>query len=139
MRLSATAVRVRHDGDPGSADTVTVAYVQDGRLRAVRAKAVVMATGSWINRYVVRDLPEALNGGGSDEWLRARQLKIVVDGGILAGTAYMREPYGLDARALYGVDDPAYRGFLTLTPEQIASAIDIGPWLSRPLRVVPSR
>ena len=64
--------------------------------------------------------------GEGDEWLAARQLKIVVDGGILAGTAYMREPYGLDARALYGVDDPAYRGFLTLTREQIASAIAIG-------------
>jgi predicted amidohydrolase YtcJ len=49
-----------------------------------------------------------------------------VDGGILAGTAYMREPYGMDARALYGVDDPAYRGFLSLTREQIASAIAIG-------------
>ena len=64
--------------------------------------------------------------GEGDDWLAARQLKIVVDGGILAGTAYMREPYGLDSRALYGVDDPAYRGFLTLTREQIASAIAIG-------------
>ena len=64
--------------------------------------------------------------GEGDDWLAARQLKIVADGGILAGTAYMREPYGLDSRALYGVDDPAYRGFLTLTREQIASAIAIG-------------
>jgi hypothetical protein len=72
----------------------------------------------------VRGLP--FKPGDGDEWLAARQLKIVVDGGILAGTAYMREPYGLSARALYGVDDPAYRGFLTLTREQIASAIAIG-------------
>ena len=64
--------------------------------------------------------------GEGDDWLAARQLKIVVDGGILAGTAYMRQPYGLDSRALYGVDDPNYRGFLTLTPAQIASAIAIG-------------
>jgi predicted amidohydrolase YtcJ len=61
-----------------------------------------------------------------DEWLKVGPLKIVVDGGILIGTSFMRKPYGLSARQLYAVDDPQYRGFLTLTPEQIASAIAIG-------------
>ena len=64
--------------------------------------------------------------GSGDEWLKAGPLKIVVDGGILIGTSFMRKPYGLSARQLYAVDDPSYRGFLTLTPEQIASAIAIG-------------
>jgi hypothetical protein len=64
--------------------------------------------------------------GGGDEWLKAGPLKIVVDGGILIGTSFMRKPYGLNARQLYAVDDPSYRGFLTLTPEQIRSAIAIG-------------
>jgi predicted amidohydrolase YtcJ len=61
-----------------------------------------------------------------DEWLKAGPLKIVADGGILIGTAFMREPYGLGAKQLYAVDDPGYRGFLTLTPEQIAAAFAIG-------------
>jgi predicted amidohydrolase YtcJ len=64
--------------------------------------------------------------GSGDEWLKAGPLKIVVDGGILIGTSFMREPYGLGARQLYAVDDPRYRGFLTLTPEQIASVFAIG-------------
>jgi predicted amidohydrolase YtcJ len=64
--------------------------------------------------------------GDGDEWLKAGPLKITADGGILIGTAFMREPYGLGARELYAIDDPKYRGFLTLTPEQIASAIAIG-------------
>jgi predicted amidohydrolase YtcJ len=64
--------------------------------------------------------------GSGDDWLKAGPLKIVADGGILIGTSFMREPYGLGARQLYAVDDPHYRGFLTLTPEQIASAIAIG-------------
>jgi predicted amidohydrolase YtcJ len=64
--------------------------------------------------------------GSGDEWLKVGPLKIVADGGILIGTSFMREPYGLGARQLYAVDDPSYRGFLTLTPEQIASAIGIG-------------
>src|SRR3989442_12778046 len=64
--------------------------------------------------------------GSGDEWLKAGPLKIVADGGILIGTSFMRQPYGRGARELYGVDDPHDRGFLTLTREQIASAIAIG-------------
>jgi predicted amidohydrolase YtcJ len=64
--------------------------------------------------------------GSGDEWLKAGPLKIVADGGILIGTSFMRQPYGLGARQLYAVDDPQYRGFLTLTPQQIASAFAIG-------------
>jgi predicted amidohydrolase YtcJ len=64
--------------------------------------------------------------GEGDEWLKAGPLKIVADGGILIGTSYMREPYGVGAGQLYAVDDPHYRGFLSLTPEQIASAFAIG-------------
>ncbi len=64
--------------------------------------------------------------GSGDEWLKVGPLKVVADGGILIGTSFMREPYGLGARQLYAVDDPQYRGFLTLTPQQIASAFAIG-------------
>src|SRR5439155_4340448 len=71
--------------------------------------------------------PSAAEGrGNTAEWLKVGPLKIVVDGGILLGTSFMRQPYGLSARQLYAVDDPGYRGFLTLTPQQIASAIAIG-------------
>ena len=36
-----------------------------------------------------------LRFGGGDDWLKVGPLKIFVDGGILLGTAFMREPYGL--------------------------------------------
>lgn len=64
--------------------------------------------------------------GSGDDWLKVGPLKIFVDGGILIGTAFMREPYGTGAHQLYAVDDPNYRGFLTLTPAQIKAAIAIG-------------
>jgi predicted amidohydrolase YtcJ len=64
--------------------------------------------------------------GSGDDWLKAGPLKIVVDGGILLGTAFMRDPYGAGARDLYAIDDPRYRGFLTLTPEQIRAIIATG-------------
>ena len=57
IRLRATAVDVRHEGTPASAGSVRVAYSRDGREYAVRAKGVVMASGGWINKHVLRDLP----------------------------------------------------------------------------------
>jgi spermidine dehydrogenase len=57
LRLSSTAVHIRHEGDPATAPSVRVTYVQNGKLHSVRAKAVVMGTGGWVNRNVVGDLP----------------------------------------------------------------------------------
>lgn len=72
----------------------------------------------------VKSLPFTFGAG--DEWLKAGPLKIVADGGILIGTSFMRQPYGPKARGLYGVEDPEYRGFSTLTPQQITAAVLIG-------------
>ena len=58
VRLRSTALSVRHDGDPSSASTVRIVYARDGRFHELRARAVIMATGGWINRYVVRDMPQ---------------------------------------------------------------------------------
>ena len=58
VRLRSTALSVRHEGDPSSATTVRVVYTRDGRFHEIRARAVIMATGGWINRYVVRDMPQ---------------------------------------------------------------------------------
>lgn len=57
IRLAASAVRVEHDGPPAQAERVWVVYVKGGKAYRVRARGVVMASGSWINRHVVRDLP----------------------------------------------------------------------------------
>ena len=81
----------------------------------------------FIKALPFRPAPSEREGRESDaEWLKVGPLKIVVDGGILIGTSFMREPYGLSARQLYAVDDPRYRGLLSLTPQQIAAAIAIG-------------
>jgi predicted amidohydrolase YtcJ len=94
------------------------------RVRATVTIRVPPADDSADVERFVRGLP--MRFGDGDDWLKAGPLKIVADGGILIGTSYMREPYGLGARQLYGVNDPAYRGFLTLTPAQMASAVAIG-------------
>lgn len=56
IRLNATAISVQHDAS-SSSEAVSLVYARDGRLYGVRASAVIMATGGWMNRHVVRDLP----------------------------------------------------------------------------------
>jgi spermidine dehydrogenase len=57
LRLKSTAVRVSHDGVAGSADTVRVAYVRDGKQRQASAGNAIMACFNNIIRFIVPDLP----------------------------------------------------------------------------------
>jgi predicted amidohydrolase YtcJ len=56
--------------------------------------------------------------GWGDEWLRVGNLKTVIDGGILIGTAYLREPWG-EHTQIYGFVEPGYRGVLTVPRENV--------------------
>jgi spermidine dehydrogenase len=58
IRLNATTLRVRHAG----ADTkrVEVIYEKGGRLFKVDAARVVMASGGWINKHLLTDMPDDL-------------------------------------------------------------------------------
>jgi predicted amidohydrolase YtcJ len=99
---------------------------EQGRLR-VRSTVTlrVAADGSveGTERFV-RGLP--VRFGEGDDALRVGPLKLVADGGILIGTSYMREPYGLQAAQLYGIEDPEYRGFLTLSADKIRNIVRTG-------------
>jgi spermidine dehydrogenase len=57
LRLNATVVSVKHEGEPNSARAVEILYSKGGKLYRTRAKTVVMAGGSWTTKHVVRDLP----------------------------------------------------------------------------------
>ncbi len=61
--------------------------------------------------------------GEGNEWVKVGALKVVVDGGILTGTAFMGEPWGSKAMKLYGFSDPSYRGELNLSRTQLAQVI----------------
>lgn len=60
IRLESTVMRVAHTGSPGHSQEVSITYVRNGRIQQVRARAVVMATGAWINRRVLADAPAPL-------------------------------------------------------------------------------
>ncbi len=48
-------------------------------------------------------------------WLRG--VKVFLDGGMLTGSAYMQEPWGVSS--IYGISDPAYRGVRYIDPEKL--------------------
>jgi len=64
--------------------------------------------------------------GSGDEWIRIGRLKTTIDGGILTGTAYLRQPWGTRAGEVFGVDDPGYRGIPRMTADEFASLVQVG-------------
>jgi predicted amidohydrolase YtcJ len=48
-------------------------------------------------------------------WLRG--IKAFLDGGMLTGSAYMREPWGVSK--IYAIDDPGYHGVRFIEPEKL--------------------
>jgi predicted amidohydrolase YtcJ len=62
--------------------------------------------------------------GDGDEWIKVGALKIVLDGGILTGTAYMREPWGERAMDIFGIEDTAYRGILNYSYDELLPIVN---------------
>ncbi|MGI9073815.1 MAG: NAD(P)-binding protein [Bryobacteraceae bacterium] len=57
VRVGATVVSVKHEGEPERSPAVQILYINSGKLYRLRAKGVVMAGGSWTTKHIVRDLP----------------------------------------------------------------------------------
>jgi predicted amidohydrolase YtcJ len=53
--------------------------------------------------------------------LRIIGIKTYLDGGMLTGSAYMREPWGVSK--IYAIDDPSYRGVLFIPPERLIAIV----------------
>jgi predicted amidohydrolase YtcJ len=87
----------------------------------VRTTVTYTISGTGTPEEVVRRI-EAIPfvTGWGDEWLRVGPIKTVVDGGILIGTAFLREPYGMNTQ-VYGYVDPDYRGVLNVPRENLAA------------------
>jgi predicted amidohydrolase YtcJ len=52
-----------------------------------------------------------------NEMLWLRGIKAFLDGGMLTGSAYMRQPWGVSR--IYAIDDPQYRGVRFIDPEKL--------------------
>ncbi len=56
-----------------------------------------------------------------DAMLRIVGIKTFLDGGMLTGSAYMRQPWGVSK--IYAIDDPNYRGLLFIPKEKLAAIV----------------
>ncbi len=52
-----------------------------------------------------------------NDWVWLRGVKVFLDGGMLTGSAYMRQPWGVSR--IYAIDDPTYQGVLQIEPERL--------------------
>jgi predicted amidohydrolase YtcJ len=56
-----------------------------------------------------------------DPWLRIIGIKTYLDGGMLTGSAYMRQPWGVSK--IYSITDPNYRGLLFIPKEKLVPLV----------------
>lgn len=63
--------------------------------------------------------------GDGNEWVRVGALKVSIDGGVLTGTAFLRDGWGEKAKDIYGITDPGYRGELLLSKADLVRLITV--------------
>ncbi|HVW39610.1 MAG TPA: amidohydrolase [Pirellulales bacterium] len=110
------------DASPG-------AIAQYARLRSGGALNVRVAISHGVpNSGKAEDLANKIRAVAShalhkngDDHLRIIGVKTYLDGGMLTGSAYMREPWGLSK--IYSIDDPRYRGLLYIDPDLLAAMV----------------
>lgn len=56
-----------------------------------------------------------------DPWLKIIGIKTYLDGGMLTGSAYMRQPWGVSK--IYGITDPTYRGVLFVPHDRLVPMV----------------
>jgi len=61
--------------------------------------------------------------GDGNDWVKIGALKVILDGGVLTGTAYLNEGWGKKAKAVYGITDPNYRGELFFSKDELIRVI----------------
>jgi predicted amidohydrolase YtcJ len=105
-----TYEKLKAQGKLNTRVTVTIGLSTDGSVEGTEK--------------AIRALP--FKSGDGDEWLRVGPLKVGVDGGILYGTAFMREPYGPSSFSLYGISDEKYRGDIRISGDKLRNIIRTG-------------
>ena len=101
------------------------------RTDGARQRGSRASTRSGTREEVARrfdDLPgkDGLGGptGVGDDWVRVGPIKLFLDGGMLNGSAYMREPW--PKGPTYQIDEDGYRGLLFIHPEQLRMVVEEG-------------
>ena len=112
-------------------DNVDFYYeMRDNRMLTIRVLLNIGARFRYSDKPIeeVRRYVKGLGmvTGHGDEWVKIGALKSSIDGGILTGTAYLREPWGKKAGEMFGITDPDYRGVVRMTSDEFAKLVQAG-------------
>jgi spermidine dehydrogenase len=66
IRLGAIVVRVEHAAHAGPQGDVAVAYEKGGTVYRVKAHKVIMASGGWVNKHILADIPADISAAYSE-------------------------------------------------------------------------
>ncbi|MCC5907301.1 MAG: amidohydrolase [Balneolaceae bacterium] len=102
----------------------------------VRARVTMSLTDDDISAgpdEFIRSLPHQYRDG--DDLNQVGPLMIRADGGILFGSAFMREAYGEEAARFYGFDDPENRGRLLIDTENLHNMVQTAHSNNWPLAI----
>lgn len=72
-------------------------------------------------REVIRDVAKSPLYAGNP-WLQLRTIKVFMDGGMLTGSAYMRQPWGVSE--FYNITDPEYRGVRFIPEDKLDALLE---------------
>jgi len=107
------------DGDAGESNLSLYQRMLADRQMTVRVSAQyhidTIGTTEEIQSRIRKAAENPLCKGGP--MLRVIGIKTYLDGGMLTGSAYMREPWGVSK--VYAIDDPNYRGVLFIPKEKL--------------------
>lgn len=111
----------------GNMKTVeTYRHLADSNMLTVRIFQNILYTpGDTITYESVSNYLKKFNEvtGSGNEWVRVGPLKVFLDGGILTGTAYMKEPLNTNALNIFHFENASYRGVSNLSKEQLLSIV----------------
>ena len=80
----------------------------------------------FLDEEVIRLMDDlGMKTGDGDDMLKVGAFKVMLDGGVLTGTAYLREGWGANAGKIYGITDPGYRGNISYTENDLRKLIAI--------------
>lgn len=96
--------------------------LQQGRLTVRVAASHALSGGDRIesSRAALQEIAKHPLRDG-DYRLRIVGVKTFLDGGMLTGSAYMREPWGVSS--IYGITDPEYRGVRFIPAEHLVALV----------------
>jgi len=82
----------------------------------------IPVNGQWRTlEHAIEEVAEHPARRNGDDMLRIIGTKVYLDGGMLTGSAYMREPWGVSK--IYGITDPTYRGNLMIAHDRLVQLV----------------